>query len=222
MPYFRAVAAIIRKDLTIELRARESLALMLLFGVMTVVLMNFGLRLRIESMRPLAPVVLWLAIALAGTLGLNRSMASEQANGALDNLLLAPHDPGYVFVGKALANALLMTITGLILLLLLAVLFDERILSAGVALSVLLGSLAYAGVGTLAAMLSSATRSRDSMLPILLFPLLLPLLVAAVQASAGFVDGVSFADYGPWLGVMTAYGVIFWAAGTLLFEHMLD
>ena len=219
--YWRAIGALLGKDLRGEWRAREAWLAMALFAVLTLVMLNFSMRLRVDSMRPLGPAALWIAILLSGTLGLNRSMAAEQAHGAFDALLLAPHDPSYIFVAKALANALGMLSVGLLALPIGAVLFDERLLNVGVIGCILMGTFAYAGVGTLTALLAANTRMRDALLPVLVFPLALPLIVAAVLASAGFVYAEPWQDFGAWLGVMAAYSVIFWTAGTLLFENLI-
>ena len=220
--YIAAVIALIRKDALLELRAKESISAMLLFAVMSIVMLNFGLRLRASGMRELAPSVLWIAIVFAGTLGIGRNMAGETVHGAFDALLLAPHDPSYIFAGKALTNTLHMFITGLLCLPLSAIFFDERLLHTGVILVLAIGTLGYAGAGTLTAILAANTRARDVLLPILLFPLVLPLMVACVLATAGFVDGLPFADFGSWLGVGAGFAAIFWAAGLLLFEYVVD
>ena len=220
--YFSALIALVRKDALLELRARESLSAMLLFAVMTLVLLNFGLRLRASGMRELAPSVLWIAIVFAGTLGLGRNMAIEQASGSFEALLLAPHDSSYIFVGKALTNALHMFVTGLLCVPLVALFFDERIVHPGVLAVLAVGTLGYAGAGTLTAILAANTRARDVMLPILLFPLVLPLVVTSVLATAGYVDALPFTEFGAWLGVSAGFAVIFWVAGLLLFEYVVE
>ena len=220
--YFNAVIALIRKDALLELRAKESISAMVLFAIMSLVMLNFGLRLRASGMRELAPSVLWIAIVFAGTLGLGRNVAGEHVTGAFDALVMAPHDPSYIFVAKACTNALHMLITGLLCLPLAAIFFDERLLNGGVVLVLIVGTLGYAGAGTLTAVLAMNTRARDVLLPILLFPLVLPLVVACVLATAGYVDRLPFADFGSWLGVGIGFAVIFWTAGVLLFEYVVE
>jgi heme exporter protein B len=218
---WRAIVALVRKDLITELRTREILTATVVFSLMTVVMFSFGFRARAANVPVLAPAVLWVTVVFAGTLGLNRSMANEQINNSFDGVLLAPVDRAAVFAGKALSNALFMMVVAVLTLPITAVLFDERIVQPMVWVCVLLGAFAYAGAGTLIAMMAASTRARDVFLPILLFPLVLPMLTAAVLGTARIVDGLSFDDYGPWLGMLAAFAVMFWTAGVLVIDFVV-
>lgn len=220
--WLRPVAALVRKDLITELRTREVVTAMLVFAVMTLVMFNFALRLRAENFRVLAPGILWVTLVFAGTLGLNRSMSSEQLNQCIDGLLLAPCDRAVIFLGKAITNVAFTLIVALVVLPVMAVLFDEAMVRPGVWLVTILGVIGYSGAGTLIAAMAASTRAREVFLPILLFPLALPLLTAAVIATSGFVDGAPFGDFGSWIGVIVAFIVMFWTAGTLLFEPLVE
>lgn len=220
--YIQQVAAIVRKDALIELRTREATTSMLVFASMVIVMFSFALRLRVDTLRPLVPGVLWVTLVFAGTLGLSRSLSAEQTNQCMDGLLLAPCDRSAIFVGKAIANALFMLIVGVIVVPVMAILFDESLLQAGVAATVVLGIIGYAGAGTLIASMAASTRAREVFLPILLFPLVLPLVVASVVVTSGFLDRLAFSEFYAWVGVMAAFGVIFWTAGTLLFDFMVE
>lgn len=218
----RAAFAILRKDALTELRTRESITAMLVFAVMAIVMFNFALRLRVDTFRPLTPGILWVTIVFAGTLGLGRSLSSEHINQCMDGLLLAPIDRSAIFIGKALTNLLFMGIVALVIMPIMAILFDESLFQAGVWLVLLLGVIGYAGAGTLIATLAASTRAREVFLPILLFPLVLPLLTASVVATSGFLDNLAFMDFAPWIGVQVAFIVIFWTAGVLLFEYVME
>jgi heme exporter protein B len=220
--YARQVWAIARKDVVVEFRTREAVTAMAVFAVMAIVMFNFALRMRVDTLRPLVPGILWVTLAFAGTLGLSRSMSAEQANQCLDGLLLAPCDRSAIFVGKAVANALFTLAVAAIVAPIMAVLFDESLLQAGVAIVVALGVIGYAGAGTLIAAMAASTRAREVFLPILLFPLALPLVVAAVIVTSGFLDRLPFSEFGAWLGVVVAFLVIFWTAGTLLFDFVVE
>ncbi len=222
MLYFRQVLAILRKDVRIEFRTREATTAMIVFAVMAIVMFNFALRLRVDSLRPLVPGVLWVILIFAGTLGLGRSMASEHTNQCMDGLLLAPCDRSAIFVGKAVANALFTLAIALIVAPLMAILFDESMLQMGVLLTVVLGVVGYSGAGTLIATMAASTRAREVFLPILLFPLALPLVVAAVVVTSGFLDRLPFEQFGAWLGIVVAFLVVFWTAGTLLYEFIVE
>ena len=218
----RAAFAILRKDTLTELRTRESITAMIVFAVMAIVMFNFALRLRVDTFRPLTPGVLWVTIVFAGTLGLGRSLSSEQINQCMDGLLLAPIDRSAIFIGKALTNLLFMSIVALVIMPIMAILFDESLLQPGVWLVLLLGVIGYAGAGTLIATLAASTRAREVFLPILLFPLVLPLLTASVVATSGFLDQLALSDFASWMGVQAAFIVIFWTAGILLFEYVME
>jgi heme exporter protein B len=220
--YLHQILALIRKDILIELRTRESSTAMLVFSVMAIVLFNFALRLRVDSLRPLVPGILWVILAFAGTLGLGRSMANEEVNQCIDGLLLAPCDRSVIFAGKAVTNVLFMLIIAVIVVPVMAILFDEGLFQPGVLLAVIAGVIGYAGAGTLIATMAASTRAREIFLPILLFPLVLPLVVASVIVTSGYLDHQPFGDFGPWLGVVAAFAVIFWTAGMLLFDFLVE
>jgi heme exporter protein B len=220
--YYQQVRAIIHKDLLIEIRTRESSTAMLVFAVMAIVLFNFALRLRVDSMRPLVPGILWVIIVFSGTLGLGHSMSGEQINQCIDGLLLAPCDRSVIFLGKAITNMIFMLVISLIIVPIMAILFDESLMQPGVFVSILAGVIGYAGAGTLIATMAASTRAREVFLPILLFPLAVPLVVASVIVTSGFVDQLPFTDYGSWLGVVLAFAIIFWTVGVLLFDFVVE
>ena len=124
---FRQVAALIRKDVLTELRTRESITAMVVFAVMAIVMFNFALRLRVDSFRPLTPGVLWVTLVFAGTLGLSRSMSSEQVNQCMDGLLLAPCDRSVIFLGKAITNVIFTLVVAALVVPVMAILFDESL-----------------------------------------------------------------------------------------------
>ncbi|MDW8394887.1 MAG: heme exporter protein CcmB [Anaerolineae bacterium] len=218
----RQIAALVWKDLTLELRTREAITAMVVFAVMAIVMFNFALRLRVDAFRPLAPGIVWVTLVFAGTLGLSRSLSTEQVNQCLDGLLLAPCDRSAIFVGKALSNLAFTLLTALLVLPLSAILLDEGLIQPGVWLTVALGAAGYAGAGTLIATMAASTRAREVFLPILLFPIALPLLVASVIATSGFLDRLPLGEFGSWIGMQVAFIVIFWTAGVLLFEYLVE
>lgn len=216
------IAAIVRKDIILELRTREAITAMLVFAVMAIVMFNFALRLRVDTFRPLTPGVLWVTLIFAGTLGLSRSISAEQLNQCIDGLLLAPCDRSVIFAGKALTNVIFTLLVAMLILPLMAILFDEALMQPGVWVVLAFGVIGYAGAGTLIATMAASTRAREVFLPILLFPVALPLLVASVIATAGFLDRLPLAEFAPWIGMQAAFIVIFWTAGTLMFEYLVE
>ncbi len=222
MKFLRTIVAIIAKDLTAELRTRELLSSMLTFAVLVVIVFDFAFRWRTEDVRLVAPGMLWVTITFAGMLGLGRSLAIEQDKGCLDGLLLAPVDRSAIYFGKLLGNALFMGIVEAIILPLFGVLFDLPFVQPGLILVVLLGTLGFAGVGTLLSAMAVNTRAREVMLPILLFPVMLPAIIAAVKATAGVVDGLAFAEWRQWLNILVAFDVILITVSMLTFDFIVE
>jgi heme exporter protein B len=197
--FLHKVWTIVVKDITIEHRTREAISAMLVFAVLALLVFSFALDLRGKMARVAAPGVLWATVAFGGTLGLSRSLAREQQSGCTDGLLLAPIDRSAVFLGKAIGNLIFMTVVEVVLLPLLSVLLDVPLLQPGVLLVTALGTVGYAAAGTLLAALALNTRAQEILLPILLLPLAIPALIAAVQAIAGLVEGATLSGVGGWV-----------------------
>jgi heme exporter protein B len=149
-------------------------------------------------------------------------MAREHQSGALEGLLLAPVDHSAIFFGKATGNLIFMLIVELLLLPLFSVLFDVFLLSPGILLVTLLGTTGYAAVGTLLATIAVNTRAREVMLPILLLPLAVPVLLAAVQATGGLVDGATLAEVGGWTQLLVVYDLVIVAVAMLTFGFAVE
>ncbi len=222
MKFLHAVFAIIAKDLIAELRTREMLSSMLTFAVLVSVVFNFAFQLRADDVRVVAPGMLWVTITFAGTLGLGRSLAIEQDKGCLDGLLLAPVDRSAIYFGKLLANALFMTAVEVVILPLFVVLFNLPFIRPGLIGVVILGTLGFAGVGTLLSAIAVNTRAREVMLPILLFPVTLPAIIAAVKATAGILDGAPLAEWQQWLNILLAFDVILITISMLTFDFIVE
>lgn len=220
--YLRAVTAVAWKDLAAELRSRELLSAMLVFSMLVMLVFYFALELDPKARNAIASGVLWVTFAFAGTLGLNRSMASEKDRGCLDGLLLAPVDRSAIYFGKMASNLVFMLINEIIVLPIYSILYNINLLNAGLVGVILLGSIGYMAVGTLLATMTVQARTRDVLLPILLFPVLIPLLVAAVKASAAFLQGLEFVEILPWLNILAAYDVIFIAVAFMVFDFVVE
>lgn len=220
--FFRAVVAILWKDLRAEFRTRELLSAMLVFSLLVVLTFNFALQLDRLMRENVATGVLWVTAVFAGTLGLNRSLAAEKDRGSLDGLLMAPVDRSALYFGKMLGNWLFMLIVQAVVLPVFSLLYNLPLLQPLILLSVLLGTLGYAGVGTLLAALSVQTRARDVMLPILLLPVAVPLLVAAVQASGGVLAGREWSDLSLWFNLLVVYDIIFIAVAYMVFDYVVE
>jgi heme exporter protein B len=219
---FRQVLAIVAKDIAAELHTREMVSAMLVFAVLALLVFSFALDLGGAMARAAAPGVLWATVAFAGTLGLSRSLAREQQTGCIDGLLLAPMDRSAIFFGKALGNLAFIGVVEAVLLPLFSVLFDTPLLRPGVLVVTALGTVGYAAVGTLLAAIAINTRAREVMLPILLLPLAIPVLIAAVQATGWLVEGGTLAEVGGWVRLLVAYDLMVVAVSVLTFGYVVE
>lgn len=220
--YLRAILAVIWKDLAAELRSREVLTAMLVFALLVILIFNFALELHPGLQKTLTSGILWVTFTFAGTLGLNRSMAMEKDRGCLDGLLLAPVDRSAIFFGKAISNLIFMLIVAAIILPLFGLLYNVSLFNPGLLLVIFLGSVGYVSVGTLLSTMAVQTRTRDVMLPILLFPLVIPVLLSAIKGSSGFLEGLEMVEIMPWLNLLMVYDVIFIAMAFMLFDYVVE
>ena len=220
--FLRAVFAIVWKDIQAEYRSLELISAMLVFSLLVIIIFNFALNLDIKTRQTVTAGVLWTTFAFAGTLGLNRSMSVEKDRGCLDGLLLAPVDRSAIYFGKAISNLVFMLVVEVIVLPVYSVLYNTNLFQPGLLLVILLGSIGYVGVGTLLATMSVQTRTRDILLSILLFPVALPVLLPAIIASNGFLEGVELAEILFPIGLLVAYDVIFIAVAFMVFDNVVE
>ncbi len=220
--YIKAVLAVTWKDLAAELRSRELLSAMLVFSTLVILIFYFALELDVKARNSITAGALWVTFAFAGTLGLNRSMAVEKDRGCLDGLLLAPVDRSAIYFGKVLSNLAFMLIVEVIVLPLYSVLYNINLFNLGLIGVTLLGSIGYVAVGTLLSAMSVQTRTRDVLLPILLFPLVIPVLVAAVKASSGFLVSAEMSEILPWINILVVYDIIFTAVSFMVFDFVVE
>jgi len=220
--FFKAMLAVARKDLTAELRSRELLSAMLVFSMLVILIFNFALELEPDIRRKVTAGVLWATFAFAGTLGLNRSMAIEKDRGCMDGLLLAPVDRSAIYFGKVISNLVFMLIVEIVVLPMYGVLYGVNLFQPGLLGVILLGSIGYTAVGTLISTMTVQTRMRDVLLPILLFPIAIPVLLAAVKASNGFLSGAEFSEILAPLNLLIVYDVIFIAIAFMVFDFVVE
>lgn len=220
--FVKAVAAVVWKDVRAEFRSRELFSAMLVFSALMIVIFNFALELDVKVRQSVTAGVLWSTFAFAGTLGLNRSMAIEKDRGCLDGLLLAPVDRSAIYFGKAISNLIFMLMVEVIVLPAYSVIYNINLFIPGLLMIILLGSIGYAAVGTLLATMSTQTRTQDILLPILLLPVAFPLLLAAIKASTGFLNGVELAEISLPINLLIGYDVIFIAVAFMVFDAVIE
>lgn len=220
--YMNVIWQIFRKDIQVEWRGRQGVPVMLVFALLVVFLFNFALQLSPELQAGLAAGLLWVSLAFASTLGLNRSVSLERENNALDGLLLAPVDRSAIFFGKFLSNFLFTFLVAGLLLPVFSLFYQQNMFNLTLILVILLGVAAYTSLGTLLAALSIQARTRDILLPILLYPLALPVLIAAVEASRGVLSGQTINDLRSWFFLLLACVFLFNATGSMFYETILE
>ena len=217
---------IARKDFTIEARSREIIATSLFFAVACVLVFSFSLVHEGQAPDNAAAGVLWIGIAFSGTLSLGRLFERERAHDTLRTLLLAPVERPAVYLGKLLAAVMLMAAVGALLLPFTGFLFDEAVIRSapGLAAAVLLGIIGYAAVGTLFAAMLGRSRSRDVLLPVLLYPMSVPVLIAGVRATSALLEpaGADWATARLWMGVMAAFDMVFVTLALWTFEPVME
>ncbi len=223
MNYVRKILAIIWKDIVAELRTKEMFSAMFVFAVLVIVVFNFAFDLRVsgDRVRQVAPGALWVAFAFAGVLGLNRAFVMEKDRGCLEGLLLSPVDHTAIYFGKMVSTVLFMLIVEAFTLPVFTAFFDVNLFDLRLIFIILLGTLGFAGVGTILSAMTAQTRAREVLLPILLLPVAAPVLIAAVKATAGVLDGLAMGEISRWLQLLVAFDIIFPAAAFMTFDYVV-
>ncbi len=224
MHTLKVIWAIFVKDIKVEWRSRETLASMSLFGLLIVFLFNFAFEpAREESLR-LLPGLLWISFAFAGILGFNRSFAGERENQCLEGLSLAPVDPGAIYLGKVLANLFFLIVAEAVVVFATSLWYNFSFLPSlrWFSCVLFLGTLGYVAVGTIFAAVAANTRMREVMLPVLQFPVAVPVFVGAIEATNGVLKGDAPGDYASWVKLLAGFSVVFLILSFLLFEYVLE
>jgi len=218
----RGALAILRKDLRIEWRTHESLSSVFVLGVLLLVVFSVAYDAPPEAAPALAPSVLWVTFVFTGLLGVQRGFLLERENDCLAGLLTAPVDPAAIYAGKLMANAVLLGIMQAVVVPLVGLFLhlDVWPVLPGLVVVLLLGNLGFAALATLFAAVAVRTRAREVMLPLLLLPLLVPLLIGAVDATRAVLAG-GLGEARDGLAVLAAFDVVFAVAGWLLFAYVV-
>ncbi len=220
----KKIWAIFRKDLLIEFRTKDSLNSMLFFGIVVLIIFNFALESRPDSTRSAVPGILWVAFAFSGTLGLNRAFAAEKENSCLQGLLMIPVDRGVLYLGKMLAATVFMLIAEAVIFVFSLVFFNLTVWAEipYLILVFLIGTLGFTAVGTLLSAVAVNTKLREILLPVILFPVVLPVLVNAVEATNIILNAHDYRALRLPLAIMSVFTIVFGTLSCLLFEHVLE
>ncbi len=215
------VWTVLWKDIRYELRTKQTWLSMVMFALLVLVIFNFTFDLRINNVKAVAPGVLWIAFIFASLLGLGRTVAAERERGIMDRLLLTPIDRKAIYLAKLIGNVLFIGVVEIVALPAFILLFNlELTLLAALLPIVLLGTVGLASIGTLFSVMAAATRARELLLPVLVFPLIVPVIISAIRATS-LVLTPAFNEP-PWLGLLIAFDVIFVSVSTLTFQFVVE
>ena len=215
------ISAVAWKDVLTEVRTKELFAGMFVFAVLTIVTFNFAFDLTGADRAASGSGALWVAFTFAGMLGLSRSIALERDRGSLDGLLLCPVDRGILYLGKLAGNLLFILVVEVIAVPIFGALYDLPVYRPLLLLALALGTLGFASVGTLFAVMVAGTQAREVLFPVLLFPLSVPVVISTVKAAELALSGQS-GEAIPWLNLLVAFDLIFLSLAFLLFERVVE
>ena len=215
--------AALQKDFLLQWRTRAQVAAIFIFGATSLLLFSFAIGPNAEALRQHAAGFLWLALLLSSTLTLAESFQSEMEQQALEGLLLLPAPARALYYGKALANWAQLALLGLALVPVMVVLYDAGTMNVGaLAGIILLGTAGLSAPGTLYAAMTSQARAKQTLLPILLFPLVVPVLLASVKATSLIVLGDPIGQVRSWSLLLACFDLIHWSLCGLLFGRVVE
>jgi heme exporter protein B len=223
-PFFNVIGWVAWKDLISEVRSRETLSSMFFFALIVILVFSFSFSMDQQAARELIAGIMWVAFAFTGMIGLGKSFAAELQNDCLEQLQISPTSKGAVYLGKLTANLLFMLVVEVILFPMFVVFFNLDVVEE-LPLLLLIFALATLGLSTVGTLFSAMTvqiRAREVMLPILLLPLAVPVMISAVEATRGALNGDPIALYGNWLQLLAVFDIVFTVLSFWAFEWILD
>ncbi|MBI3994785.1 MAG: heme exporter protein CcmB [Nitrospirae bacterium] len=224
MNFFNVIRWLAWKDLLSEMRSRENISSMFFFALIVILIFSFSFSTDQQTARELMPGIMWVAFVFTGIIGLGKSFTAELQNDCLENLQMNPIPRGAIYLGKLASNLLFMLIVELILFPLFVIFFNLDVFEK-IPLFVLIliaGTLGVSSVGTLFSAMTVQIRAREVMLPILLLPLIVPVMIGAVEATGGLLRGDPISLYRPWIELLIVFDVIFTIVSFWVFEFILD
>ena len=222
--FVQQASAILYKDLLTEFRSKERLSSMGFFSLLVLVTFSFAFTPGSPSMVEGAGGIYWVSVVFSGFLGLSRSFSQEQINDCMLGVLLAPADRSAIYIGKMLGNLITMLALQVFLLPLFAILLNVPLFHAlpGILVPVLFGTFGFATIGTLFSAMSVNTRLKEAMLPMLTLPILVPMLLSAVESFRSMLQGATLGSTMEWMRVGVAFCGIFFVVCMYLFEYVVE
>ena len=222
MRFWRKVIAIVWKDTISEMRTKEIISSVLVFTLLVIVIFNFSFGASQEMIKLVAPGILWATFAFAGILSLNRSFVSEKEQGCLEGLMVCPVSREVIYVGKMLASLFFMLIIEAIALPIFTLLFNLPVISLQLVVVAILATVGFVAVGTLFSAVAVNTKARELVLPILFLPVVVPIVISAVKASALALSGEPWSRLSSWLQILGAFDIIFLVVSFLIFAYVIE
>lgn len=222
--YLRQIRVVARKDLAVELRARERIIAMAAFAVLVAILFNFAVDRTAVRMQEIAAGLIWMTIVFTGLVGLGRSFHAEEEDQALLGVLLSPAERGAIYLGKVVANFVVLSVVEALIFGTFALFFNLSYGDHAGALVVVvaLATVGFTALGILFGAIATNTRMGDTVLPILIVPLLVPVLVYGVSATGRLFAGRPVSEVAGSVRMLAAFALVFTAAGTVLFRYVVE
>ncbi len=224
MSFFDSVIAIVRKDVAMELRGKEIITTSFFFALLTLVIFNFAFDMASVQAKDFAGGVLWVAFLFSGALTMNRSFLYEKENGCLSALMLAPLDRSSIYFGKMIGNLFFMLITEVFIIPVFILLFNINVMDRfwWQTVTLLLGTIGFTSVGVLISAMSVNLRAREMLGPLLMLPVVVPVMIAAVELSGGIIRGEPMEGLYIWLEILVAFNVIYLVIAWLVFDILIE
>ena len=209
------------KDLVQEWRSRDVLTSMFAFAVLSLFIFNYALELSPIDRAEIAPGLIWVVMVFAGTLGLNRSFAAEQDQGSFEGLMMAVPELSVIYLAKMITNLLMMFGLAILVIPIYSLLYNQSLFDLRFFVILMLGAWGYSAAGTLISSMTVQTRMRDLLLPVLLFPLLLPVNMAVVKSGSAIIAASSVPEFQSWINLLLVYDVIMTVVSIMVFEYVI-
>ena len=220
--YLNSIITVVWKDVVLETRSKDIVTPVLVFAILVVIIFNFSVDPTPELVAAVAPGVLWVAFVFSGVLGLNRSFILEKDKGSMEGLMLCPVSREVIFFGKMLASLLFMLVIEALIFPVFGLLFNLPLFVPEAVAIAVLATIGFSAVGTLFSAVSVNTRAREIMLPILLLPVSVPVIVAAVEATGAAFKGEGWSGMARWPQLIVIFDVVFLVASAFVFQFSLE
>ncbi|MBI5427394.1 MAG: heme exporter protein CcmB [Nitrospinae bacterium] len=222
--YCNQVLALVWKDLAIEIKTKELFSSMFIFAALVILIFIFSADLSVVNAYDVGPGILWVAFVFSGAIGLNRSFMLEKENGCLQGLMLTPADRTAIYFGKLISNLVFLTVMETFILPLFMIFFNVDLLPrlGPLALVIFIGTLGICALGTLLSSLASNLKAREIMLPILLYPLLVPVVIGSVRMTSLLLAGKPLSSMINWLGLIACFDIIYIGVSIMTIDHILE